>query len=460
MRLHALSRDIHRAGLALASVLISIFVITPVDAQAQDLGVAAAGSLTIRDWPIVRPPDAPRPDVRKFRLLPFVDSLTLGYRFAEVQGRPSMELGLEWTLGQEGILDGRRVDRAALPQRIIIESIELLAKVEVDGGVVADFFLPLDTVRLGPAPSVAIVDIQDVSWDNVFADAGEEETREIFEAGFTLHDLRIVRVVFATEHARTRNEDWDDDRTTVWVPDVDVWVGVSGRPRWRPPVTIITKATRDRRDEIGREDLVERERPDRGYDRAEGDKDDDASSDGDRSDRRKARRKGGKDADAFIPRKGGKKNDDDDDEDRLLPAALAGLAVVGGLAVLGGTFGYYGSLETAPIGLMAGRVEQRGGVLFHVAINRQVFGKEPGPENLIFGITGFRGPARSPVQPAVGLGLRITEEGTESTRTLLNVSVGAVANLDYLVVHLAYDFEAQDLRFGVGINLRARHRAE
>jgi hypothetical protein len=308
------------------------------------------------------------------------------------------------------------------------------------------------------------VEIRDVDWGAVFADTDAAAAREIYSAQFRLEGLRILRVVFAAEtpdRVGARAPEPEDDWTTVLVPDVDVWVAWGGRVQRRPPVVYLPPSARDRRDEIGRDNLVDRDRRDRGYERDEekepeggetrsGDKEEDRQPD-----RRAERRKEGKDSGGIrLP---GKKSDDDDDddEDRLLPGALAGVAAIGALAAFGGTIGYAGSVDKAPIGLMAGRVGRRGGALFHVAVNQQVFGKASGPENLSFGVTGFMDLFRSPIQPSVGVGMRITEEGTETTRTLPSLALGLVANTDYVVFLAAYDVEAGDVRFGVGLNIRA-----
>ena len=458
---------------AVAAVVFCCGLISFVDVKAQDRPPDVEGVLTLTNWPEQRRVDAAPLDYGEFRLLPFIDTLIVGYRFTEAADKAFMEIALEWQIGERGVLNGRKVRRSQLPDRVIAESIDLLAKVVVDERVVGEFFLPLDTLRLGPSPSIARVEIRDVEWDSVFSDVSGERARELFRTGFRLEDLRILRVVFDVEApsraervSRRRGEDW----TTVCVPDVDIWVSWGTRRRWRPPITHITRSARDRRDEIGRGNLVERERPERGYDRpsdtdvrpGETTTDEPATDEADEGseDRRASRRKGGSSGRGGIPIPGGGKDDDDDDDDddRLLPAALAGAAIVGGLAVLGGTFGYLGSYGKAPLGLFAGRVRPNGGVLLHVAVNRQVFGKTRGPENLVAGVTGFMDLFHAPVQPSIGLGLRITEEGTETTRTHPSLAIGVVGNLDQLILHLAYDVESHDVRFGIGVNLKAGDR--
>jgi predicted ribosomally synthesized peptide with SipW-like signal peptide len=151
-----------------------------------------------------------------------------------------------------------------------------------------------------------------------------------------------------------------------------------------------------------------------------------------------------------------KKDDDDDDEDRLLPAAVAGALAVGGLAVLGGTFGYFSSVSKAPIGLMAGYVQPRSGILLQVAVNEQVFGKAEGPENLVASISSFYDLFHAPIQPAVGLGVRATEEGTETAVVKPSISFGFVGNFGKIVLLAGYDVTTPDFRFGIGVNFRAR----
>ncbi len=443
--------------------LLAIASITLLDAAAQSTSQAVNGIVALSDWPEQRGDETRPVDFSRFRLLPFIDTLTVGYRFDRSRGRPAMEFALEWTLAEAGVVRGRRVNADELPETVVIESIELSADVVVDGEPAATFYLPLDTIRLRPAPSVALIEIRDVDWDNVFVDMDSARTRQIFSAGFTLADLRILRVVFNTEAPDTAErleappeEEW----TTVIVPDVDVWVALGGRRRWRPPVTVLAPTDRERRGETGRGDLVDKDRRDRGYDRGdEQDTDEEADADDrepERSERTSRRKKGSGDRGGVsLPGKKKSNDDNDDDEDRLLPGALAGVAAIGALAAFGGTLGYTGNIDKAPIGLMAGRVEPRGGVLFHVAVNRQVFGKARGPENLLIGVTGFMNVFRSPVQPLIGIGLRITEEGTATTRTLPTVSVGVAANLGQVLMFTAYDIEARNARVGFGVNFRA-----
>ena len=129
---------------------------------------------------------------------------------------------------------------------------------------------------------------------------------------------------------------------------------------------------------------------------------------------------------------------------------------VGAVAIIGGTVGYYGGPAT-PIGLSSGYVNRRGGILANVAFNEQVFGKKEGSETLIVGTTVFYNVFKSPIQPAIGLGALMTEEGTDGVRWKTNVSLGVAANLGRFVLLGLYDVTEGDFRFGAAINLRHKN---
>ncbi|MBT8401763.1 MAG: hypothetical protein KJO98_14890 [Rhodothermia bacterium] len=465
---------------AILCVLISGYSITSLDALGQS---AFDGVTYVVDWPENRPPTSPGQsppplDYSAYSLLPFVDTLAVHYDFSDSLGLPSMRFAIEWTAADVGILRGRKVSNSRMPERVVIESIDLLMPVVVRGGVVAELFLPLDTLGLGEVPSITFVDISNTRWDSVFVETGAEDARAIFRSGFRLGTPRILRVVFGVEQndesmraSQRRYPPTAPPERTVCIPDIDIWISWrDGRRRWAPPPGAISKATSDRRNEIGRTGLVDRTRVDRGYDRpardaiAEGTRgtDEDGESAGDSDsdspdkassgrDRRTGRSGGDGIGDLIKPKND---DDDDDDDDRLYPAALAGAAAVGGIAIFGGTVGYFGSGSKAPIGLMSGYVEPNGGFLLQVAINEQVFGRARGPENLIAGVTGFYDAFRSPLQPAIGIGARFTEEGTDEVRSEPSVSFGLVGNFGPWLVLAAYDVTTPDFRFGVAINFR------
>ncbi len=466
---------------AALGVLVSGYSITSLDARGQS---AFDGVTYVVEWPENRPStnpgeSPPRLDYTEYSLLPFVDTLAVHYAFSDSLGLPSMRFALEWKSSDEGILHGRKVPGDQMPERVIIESIDLLMPVVARGGVIAEMFLPLDTLDLGEVPSITFVEITNTQWDSVFVEKRAEDARAIFRSGFRLGTPRIVRIVFAVEKdnertaaSQRRYPPTAPPERTVCIPDIDIWISWrDGRRRWVPPPGAINRATRDRRDEVGRTGLVDRTRVDRGYDRPardvisqDGDRDTEADdrtsgeSDDDQADKsssgreRSAGRSGGNGIGDLIKPKND--DDDDDDEDRLYPAALAGVAAVGGIAIFGGTVGYFGSASKAPIGLMSGYVEPKGGFLLQVAVNRQVFGRASGPENLIAGVTGFYDAFGSPLQPAIGIGARLTEEGTMTVRNEPSVSFGLIGNFGAWLVLAAYDVTTPDFRFGIAINFR------
>lgn len=450
-------------------------MVTFVDATAQE-NAATEGVVRVVNWPESRPPledgrAVPRLDYADYDLLPFLDSLRIAYRFEEEGGRPNVFLTLEWFPGRRGVLNGRVVRASLLPDDIRIESIDLLASVIADGRVAASFYVPLDTIDLASSPSMTTVEIRGVSWNSLFTDVDESARDQLRGLEFTLEAPRILRIVFAVppEAARRpgrRGPYVGPDRTEC-IPDVGVWISIRGGHRWPSPPRRATRAERERRGEMARGGLVDRTGHDRGYDRdrardpgdsgrtTRGDED----GDGEQASGRERTTDGKRNSEPKsikLPKK--KDNDDDDDDDRLFPAAIAGAAAVGTLAYLAGTGGYFGSVDKAPMGLMSGYVERRGGVLLHVAINPQVFGSVDGPENLIAGFTGFYDVFQSPVQPSLSVGVRITEEDSETATTKPSVAAGVVGNFGEVVVLAGYDFFSPDVRIGVAYNFRGRRR--
>ncbi len=463
------NRNVTTKGRRVVATGVILALVIFVDATAQETA-ATEGVVRVLNWPESRPPledgrEVPKLDYARYSLLPFIDSLRIAYRFEEEDGRPRVFLSLEWFPGRRGVLNGRIVRASLLPEDIRIESIDLLARVVADGQVVASFYAPLDTVNLAPSPSLTTVEIRDVSWDSLFTDIDESAVTRLRQMKFALEAPRILRVVFAIPPAGPERRPYVGPERTECIPDVGVWISIRGGHRWPSPPRAVTRADRERRGEMARGGLVERGGHDRGYDRdrARGEGDKRETTRGDQED--EGDKASGRARDSERTRKGDPKSiplpksnddDDDDDDDRFLPAALAGAAAVGGLAVLAGTGGYFGSLDKAPMGLMSGYVEPRGGMLLHVAINRQVLGAAKGPENLIVGFTGFYDAFGSPIQPSLSLGVRLTEEDTESQRTEPSVAAGIVGNFGELVVLAGYDFFAPDVRIGIAYNFRGR----
>lgn len=460
-----------------------IALLTSVDVRAQDEDIV--GATWVTEWPEKSPAlasnnEPSKLDVRSFELLPFIDSLSVEYRFSVGSSAElaSMHLAIEWTGAEEGIYEGRRVRRGDMPAGIVIHTIDILMQVLIEDESVAEFFLPLDTIALGRSPSVVFVDITDVSWDRIFVDTDAEMAKRIFDDGFRLSEPKIVRAIFALkapgydqfadageEHGGDIRQD-DRVEEAVFIPDVDIWIDWStGRSYWNPPPGSVRKTGPTGREDIGRSGLSGgRGGVTRGGGRDGSGSDDDRGDSADGDDERSASandrddRSSGDGIDiGGILDAAGSGDDDDDEKDRLYPAALAGVAAIGGLAVLGGTVGYYGGSET-PFGLMAGYVEPDGGLLLQAAINAEVFGKKKGPEYMVVSVTSFYNVFKSPIQPALGLGAMITEDGSDELRWTPNVSVGLAGNFGQIIVLGAYDVTEGEFRVGMAINFRFRKR--
>ena len=362
-----------------------------------------------------------------------------------------MHFTLEWTEGLGGILEGRKIGPGEMPPGVMIESIDLRMKVMVGSEWVADYYLPLDTIGLGSVPSMTFVDITDVPWDSVFVDIDEEEARLIYEAGFQLSAPLIIRVVFRYEPpdevqvgaVEESIPPIDPPGWTVIIPNIELWIDCCERSGKRTASTGDGSGKDKRSRHSGEKEANEKEKK-RGDEPSRGGR-------GSTSDKN-----GAIDIGEWLSAVDGEDNDDDE-EDRLLPAAIAGVVVIGGLAIAGGTLGYFGSASKAPIGLMSGYIEPRGGLLFQAAINKQVFGEAEGPENLILSLTGFYNVFNFPIQPAIGLGARRTEEKTDGLIWKPSVSVGVVGNFGRFVLLAGYDVATPDFRFGIGINFRHKN---
>lgn len=405
-------------------LIASLALLTCVDAGAQDFDIRGATERT--NWPDKSLLES---DDSAYNLLPFIESLRVRYQFGEIQRRegPSADLRVSWRVGEGGILDGVRVGRDELPEGMLIDDLDLVLPVMVDGRQVAEFNVSLAGIGLGPEPAETRLEVAEIPWDSTFVGQTEGQARALFDSGFELGPPRIVRIVFVVDPIMSRNGDVPDARRrdphyrthrTVVIPDMNVWfVWRDGPIFWRPRRHMV-RTVKPRDAEAGRSD----------------------------SGRSAIRRVLDDVAD-----------EDDDDEDRLYPAAIAGAAAVVGLAVAGGTIGVYGSVDKAPIGLMAGFVRDHGGALIHVSINEQVFGKAEGPENLIAGITGFYDIFSAPVAPAFGVGVRATEEGTDGVAYRPTASFGFVGVFNRVVLVAAYDVVTPDMRVGIGVNFRKRN---
>jgi len=465
----------HRAPLLrlvfLASILVlaTFPVLQPASAQETASG---QGIMVVSDWP-----DKQTRETSRFDILPFIDSLSVAYRFRVLNGAPDLSMVLEWASTGEAIFNGERTSLSEIEGTPAIVGLELVADaVSADGQRVAGFSLVVDSMIVEPSPDIIQIDLPDLNWENVFVDTPAERAREIFEAGFELRNPVIVSAGFAQlsggeEMAADVVEEREKDRrrppqvaprrprnVSVYrgpgVVDIGFdlfWlIGSGSRP--------IRVSDDGPRENIGRGSLGGRnrgrgdraDRPDRSRGDAEGrssERDSDAAAERDRS-------KGRSPLSWPGSSKSDDDDDDDDDDDELVPYAVAAIAAAGALAVFGGTIGYYGSSRYAPIGLTSGFVGRDGGVLLQVAVNESLITDNAGPKRVMGRILGFGDLLHSPrIQPAIGGGVLLTSLGDEIEYDP-SVSMGAVVRFDALLFYAGFDVMQNSPEFSVALNLR------
>ena len=460
--------------------LLLLLTVLLVPGSAAQQRLAAEGIARLTDWPASSETARAELDEQAFEVLPFLDTLTLGYRYIAAERGPRLETALEWTPGRRGIYDGKEVDYKRLPADVEMTALVLGAQVHVGGRPVANAVIAIDSLALAASPATYTVTVDTLAWETVFESASAAEARAYFEAGFELRNLEIVSVAFASyedevaERERPRRHR-RATRTTVYEPGfgADIYIGgvIGGGSRPRPP--------RDgRRRDMGR-DAVEQDHADRSPTRTGSGREEGAAGSGARGDRTTTRtsaedggdvaQESGKGTseggERATSRREGRKaspakrddsdDDDEDDDNELLPTAIAAAAAVGVVAYAGGTLGYYGNLAEAPIGLTSGFVRPNGGALLHVAVNEAFLRSDPGstPRHLVAKLTGFYNAFDAPVQPAVGIGVLARDPG-ENVDVRLSLSFGAVATLGPVVLMGSYDVARGGAEVGLAINFR------
>lgn len=451
--------SVQRAG-SIFVFALAVLLSNPLDTIAQDTGVPHVddqvetqhGRTLIVDWPRayldsekaggIDPSGVPR-DLLQFEVLPFLDSLLVDYSVSAGDGRPDASFRLTWSPGDEGIYEGRLRRFSSFPHDVGIIAIDLSFDVMQQGERVAELVVTSEDFVLRPGPDTYRFQLVDVSWDGFFVDTDADRARAIIKQGMTLANATILRIAFAEYPDGRRRRGLRRRRplrSTVFVPDVDIWIRIFVR---RDPnfVRVPRGTYGPRRNEDGQGRSASGSRP---TTREPGD---DEETTANASDRKRTGRGSG----VRIP-----KTDDDDDDDRLWPAAIAGVAAVGAVAVVGGTVGYFGNVEKAPIGLSSGYVTQSYGVLLSAAINGAVLGMDDDPENFIGQVTGFYDAFGAAVQPAIGVGVRVTEEETDGLDVRPSVMLGAAARLGHSVAFAGYDVESRGLQIGLAYSFR-RH---
>ncbi len=414
------------------------------------------------DWPPALYERAPDADTRyPYDLLPLLDRLSLGYAYGVEDGLPALDFLLSWKPGAYGVLDNRVVPFDELPEDVRIVAVDLRAEVYVEDEPVADLRIALDSLLLGAAPDEYAFARLGTPWEAVFVNTTTDDARAYFDAGFSLRNLAVDRIAFASFEQEAPDDEREPGvvyppyppRVGVYPPDVIIWVDWIFRPGAAKSGAVGPRRTP--REGVGRDVPSDPERP-----RTRGGQEGEPDEGGE--DRTPRTRTGERDeaaadrdkAERPRPGKSGKKTDDDDDEE-LLPAALAGVAALGVVAFVGGTVGYYGNAE-APLGLTSGFVRPRGGALLQVAVNEAVIGAG-GREKLLGKVTGFYDVFKAPVQPSMSLGVLAEEHGDDVELTP-SLAFGAVGNFGRILLFGGYDLTAGGVDFGVAFNFRSRAR--
>lgn len=464
-----MSRLLPRTG-SVSCLFLLLLLAAPTQAQEYAPG---EGVVRLTDWPLsaqeAEDPAAREP-WREYTLLPFLDTLTLGYRYQVVEDTPMFSFGVDWVPASSGMLDGAWVRADELPDDLLIVGLELQADVYVAGEAVADLLLAVDSLALAPAPDVFIFESLPLSWEDVFPGTTAGQARHYFAEGFALQNLRLVGVTFTTERAeetpivqtrpQTRERRPEPPPPTVVVverPGVGIWIDgwIHTRPRRHRGEDGPTVAERDRRSDMGRQDDRPTRRP-RGGDTRSGD---DESADAEEDDRAAEGLFRGRGRSSDTGKRDDDDDDDEEDDDSLLPAALMAGAAVVTLAVVGGTVGVYGNASYAPYGLSAGYVHPRGGVLLQAAVNEAVFKRSTTEtEYLITKAVLFYDLFQGPLQPSVSFGAVLTDLTDKDIGVRPTLGVGLVYNQGPLVLMGGVDLETQGFEFGVAFNFRQWRR--
>lgn len=444
-----------RSAWLLAAALL--LIVQPAVAQ-DPAADRPAGTVTLTDWPdtLAAAPDTAFAE-SDYQLLPRLDALTVAYRYAGQPDAVDLSFVLSWAPGEEGLYEGQVRPYEALPSDIRMVAVELVADVIVDGRDVADMMVAVDSMALPAHPGVYAFEVGDLAYEALFLDTAADSARQYVAQGFTLRNLTVSRVAFASYAERPSRAATDVARDappppppprSVYVPRSHIFIG------WRiGPTPYYVGPGRVRRDASPRSDTV-------GRTAAETDRRD---SSPERGERAEASSSGRADADAPDEAPSGRaeqegrstdrdeRSEDDDDEDSLLPASAAAVAVVGAAAIIGGTVGVHGTGRT-PLGLMAGWVQPQGGALVQASINTNVLEAE-GRQHLEAKLVGFYDAFGAPVQPALGLGAVATAEG-DATTVEPSLSIGVAGNFGRVVIRGGIDVVHAIPEVGVAINFR------
>ncbi len=364
-------------------------------------------------------------------LLPKIDSLSLDYRYVANDSTSTWSFVLEWRPGNRVLHEGKIMPRARAPSNIRMANIEFRAHVQTDGRPVGDMIVGVDSMRLGPSPSMYAFEVT-VDHDRVLLNASEEAARKALLEGITIDRLVVERMGFVADTVATSDRPErppepdsrrDDAPPRISIPGTDIVIAGGGRSR-----------------------------PEADPDREEAD--DDSRSGSPRGDGMGRQRDDGDADEEWNRREGSSEDDEEDEEDEnemnLRMLALGAVASVGLLAYAGGTIGLYGRGDT-PIGLAAGYTHPRGGIQLQASVNGAVLDGASG-QKMTMKTMGFYDVFSSRVQPAMGLGLQL--DATHERDIVPAVSLGVAANFHRFVILGGVDVIQKTPEVGITYNFR------
>jgi hypothetical protein len=189
-----------------AGLLLALLVALPSLAQTSlaQQRPGAEGVLHLSDWPNSSLERSGLTEIQiartlgRFDLLPYIDTLTVGYRYEAAGDEPVLTLAIEWEPGQYGILDGRRIAYERMPDSLLLTALTIEADVFSDGERVTEAVFRFDSLALASSPDLVQLTPASLSWADLFARTPARAARSIFDRGFELRNLEIVSASFSS----------------------------------------------------------------------------------------------------------------------------------------------------------------------------------------------------------------------------------------------------------------------
>lgn len=371
-------------------------------------------------------------------LLPKVDSLSLDYQYAAGDSASHWSFVFGWDPGDRVLYEGDVLSRRAAPSGLKMVNVELGAEVVAGGESIGTMIVAVDSMALGPFPSIYSFEVS-VHHSRVFLDVPAEEARRALRQGVQLRRLVVERMGFVADgfsssERSTETQDGQEGSSgqartpRVYQSHTGVHVGWRVAPRpYEVKMTDGTRTVRPRGTTIGRASAERDSRSSREDGESDHETDDEDATTVDASD------------------------DDDEEHTSLQIPALGAIAAVGLFAYAGGTVGVYGRGDT-PYGLAAGYTRPSGGIQFQASVNGAVIEDRTG-QKLTLKALGFYDAFSARIQPALGVGVQLDPEN--SPGTVPSLSTGLAGNFGRFV--LLAGFEVIQGTPEVGLTYNFRH---